>query len=162
MSAATLGTTAAVDAALRRGFSEASVRVAPEARMTDIVAALGAMGVTVELQDGVLVLAQSGTEMHTTKALRNFSQRPEHANFFVQEGAHPSQWSTKKKVEFLSAHTDDEYRALVQSPVLEAGIRVLDPNMAKADYLNLTRAERVRFITEYGDDAVRHILGKAK
>ena len=157
-----LGTSSAIDSAIRRGFSEASVRVAPETRITDIVAALGTMGVTAEIQDGVLVLAQSGTEMHTVKALRNFAARPENTKFFVQEGQHPSQWSTKKKIEFLSTHSDDEYRRLVQSPVLEAGVRTLDPNMSKGDYLNLTRKEKMQFIAEFGSDAVGHVLGKAK
>ena len=161
MSAATFGTTGAIDSALRRGFSEASVRVAPATKISDVVAALGAMGVTVELQDNVLVMAQSGTEMHTVKALRSFAARPEHTKFFVIDGAHPAQWSREKKIEFLSTHTDDEFRALVQTPVLQAGIRTMDSNMSKSDYLQLTRQEKIAFIGEYGPDAVGRIVGKS-
>jgi hypothetical protein len=113
------------------------------------------------VQDGVLVLSQLGTEMHTIKALRTFASKPENAKFFVIDGAHPSQWSTKKKIEYLSDHTDDEFRALVQSPVLEAGIRTLDPNMSAADYKKLTRSEKIAFIAEYGDLAVSRVIGKS-
>lgn len=157
-----LGTTAAIDAALRRGFSEASVRVAPTTKMTDIVAALAAMGIITEIQDGTLVLRQDQTMMHTVLSLRNFAKMPEHAKFFVQDGAHPSTWSMAKKIEYLSEHSDDEYRALVQSPVLEAGIRVLDPNLSKTDYLNLTRQEKVQFVAAYGADAVGRAMSKKK
>jgi hypothetical protein len=157
-----LGTTAQIDSALRRAFSEASVRVAPDARTTDIVAALGTLGITAEVTDGVLVLSQGETSFNTSLALRNFAKRPEHAGFFILDGAHPAQWSNKKKIEYLSTHSDDEFRALVQSPVLEAGVRVLDANMSKSDYQNLTRREKVQFIREYGDGAVGRILGKAK
>jgi hypothetical protein len=120
------------------------------------------MGVTVEIEDGVLVLRQGATEMHTVKALRGFAQRPEHAKFFVIAGQHPSSWSSKQKVEFLASHSDDEYRALIQTAVLDAGVKVLDPNMSRADYQNLTRKEKVQFIREFGDGAVGRILGKAK
>ena len=157
-----LGTSAAIDSALRRGFSEASVRLHPDTRITDVVAALAAMGITTEVQDGCLVLRQDQTMLHTTMSLRNFAKRPEHSKFFVQEGAHPSQWSTQKKVEFLSTHSDDDYRALVQSPVLEAGVRVLDPNMSKSAYKNLTRKEKIAFLAEYGEIAAGRILAKAK
>jgi hypothetical protein len=157
-----LGTTAQIDSALRRGFSEASVRVHPDTKMTDIVAALATMDIVTEIQDDTLVLRQDRTMMHTVLALRNFAKQPEHAAFFVQDGAHPSTWSTAKKIEYLSTHSDDEYRALIQSPVLEAGVRVLDPNMSKADYLNLTRLEKTRFISEYGPDAVSRVMGKKK
>jgi len=46
--------------------------------------------------------------------------------------------------------------------VIEAGIKVLDPNMTLTDYENLTRAERIAFIREYGSDAVGRIHQKSK
>jgi len=153
-----IGIAAGIDSALRRGFSEASVRVAPHTRMTDIVASLEQLGITVTITEGVLLLAQGVTQMNTALALRSFAARPENAKYFVQEGAHPSQWSREKKIEYLSTHTDDEYRALIQSPALEADIRVLDPNMKKADYLNLTRHEKMLFVDTYGPDAVGRVL----
>jgi len=162
MSAATIGVTAGIDSALRRAFSEASVRVAPDTRMTDIIAALTALGITATIEDAVLVLRQGETNFNTSLALRNFAKRPEHAKFFVSEGAHPKAWSDKKKIEYLRTHTDAEYRALLQSPVLEAGVKVLDPNMSRKDYEGLTRAERIAFISEFGSDAVGLIFQKAK
>lgn len=155
---AMIGTTARIDSVLRRAFSEASVRLRPDAKVTDIVEALKLMGIAVEVQDGVLVLQQGATSFNTSLALRNFAKRPEHEKFFVQEGAHPSQWSTERKIEFLRTHSDEEFRNLLQTPVLNAGIRTMDPNMSRKDYSNLTRAEKIMFIREYGADAARHIV----
>ena len=154
-----LGTTSVIDSALRKAFSDASVRVAPTTRMTDIIEALKAMGIGVEVQDGVLVLTQGTTSFNTSLALRNFSIRPEHARFFVLETSDPKTWTTAKKVEYLRTHSADEYAKLCRAPVIEAGIRVLDANMSRHDYENLTRAEKVQFLSEYGDEAARHILG---
>ena len=162
MSTATVGVTSAVDSALRRAFSEASVRLAPETKITDVIAALGTLGIVAEITDGVLVLRQDQTQFNTSLALRNFSKRPEHAKFFVQEGQHPAQWSTKTKIEYINKNGEAAYRKLCQSPVLDAGIKVLDPNMRRADYLQLTRQERMSFISEYGDAAVAKIFQKAK
>jgi hypothetical protein len=160
MSTATLGTSGAIDSALRRAFSEASVRLQPDTKISDIVAALAALGVTASVQDGVLILAQGETTMHTVLALRGFASKPENAKFFVLSGQHPKTWSHKEKVEYLKTHSDDDYRKLVQQPVLEAGVKTLDPNMSKSEYALLTRAERVAFIREFGDGAVSHILGR--
>jgi len=153
--------TAQVDSALRRGFSEASVRLDPETRITDVLASLETLGITATIQDGVLLLAQGQTQMNTSLALRSFSQRPEFAKFFVQEGQHPYQWSKEKKLDYLSKHSAEEYRALVQRPVLEAGLKVLDPNMSRKDYESLTRQERIQFIREYGANAVSNVMAKA-
>jgi hypothetical protein len=155
---ATIGTTAELDRAMRRAFSDASVRLKPDAQITDIVAALTALGINTEIIDGVLCLSQGVTQMNTALALRNFAQRPEHEKFFVQQGAHPSTWSTEKKIEYLKTHSDEEYRTLLQQPVLESGVRVLDPNMSKTAYKNLTRAEKVQFIREFGSDATARIM----
>lgn len=162
MSTATLGVSRSIDGAVRRAFSEASVRVHPDARMTDIIAALTALGVTVEITDGVLVLRQGETQMNTTLALRNFSKRPESEKFFVLAGAHPKTWSHEQKVAYLRTHSESEYRALIQAPVLEAGIRTMDPNMSKSDYMQLTRGEKIQFIREFGDGAVSKIFQKAR
>lgn len=162
MSTATLGTSAQIDSALRIAFSEASVRLQPDTKITDVVAALAALGVTASVQDGVLVLAQGETTMHTVLALRGFASKSENAKFFVLSGAHPKTWSHKQKVEFLATHSDEDYRRLIQQPVLEAGIKTMDANMSKSDYLNLTRAEKVAFLREYGLDAAGRIMSKAK
>lgn len=159
---ATIGISSSVDSALRKGFSEASVRPKPDAQMSALVAALENMGVTVSVEDGLLVLAQGATTMHTGKALRTLATKPEFKDFFVQEGQHPSTWTTEKKIEYLRAHSDTEYGKLCATPVLESGLRTLDPNMSKTDYENLTRAERIQFIREYGSDAVGRIHQKSK
>jgi len=154
---ATISISASVDSALRLAFSQASDRVKPETLMSSVIAALQGLGIKVEITDGVLCLAQGETQMNPMLALRNFSKRPENAEFFVIEGSHPKQWSTEKKIEFLRNHSDEEYRKLVQEPVLEAGIKTMDPNMSRKAYEGLTRFERMTFIREYGDDAVRRI-----
>jgi len=83
MSTATLGVTAGVDSALRRAFSEASVRLQPEARLSELITALEALGIAVEITDGVLVLRQGDTMMHTALALRSLVAKPEFKKFFV-------------------------------------------------------------------------------
>lgn len=157
-----IGTSAAIDSALRRGFSEASVRLQPDTRMTDVIAALGTIGVTVEVQDGVLVLAQGSTMMNTALALRNFAARPEHTKFFVQHNNDPRKWTLKEKAEYLNDHTVDEYQRLCTGPVLDAGIKTLDANMSRADYAQLTRAEKSAFISEFGIAGVESVMGKKK
>jgi hypothetical protein len=157
---ATIAVSASVDSALRRAFSEASVRLQPDCKMTDVIDALKAMGIGVEVQDGVLVLQQGSTSFNTSLALRNFSKRPENVAFFVVDGAHPSQWSKERKIEYLRTHTDEQYRALIQSPVLDAGVKTMDPNMSRADYSNLTRSEKIAFLREFGSDAASRIMQK--
>ncbi len=158
MPSATIAVKANVDTALRKGFSEASVRPRPETQMSAIVGALEGLGITVAIEDGLLVLAQGTTQMHTGKALRTLATKPEFKDFFVQEGSHPSQWSTEKKIEYLKTHSDEEFRALLQAPALESGVRTMDPNMSRKDYANLTRGEKIAFLREFGADAARHIM----
>jgi uncharacterized protein YfaS (alpha-2-macroglobulin family) len=157
---ATIAVSASVDSALRRAFSEASVRLQSDALMSSLIAALEGLGIKVEITDGILCLSQGATQMNTSLALRNFSKRPEHAAFFVIDGAHPSQWSKERKIEYLKAHTDEQYRALIQSPVLDAGVKTMDPNMSRADYSNLTRSEKIAFLREFGSDAASRIMQK--
>lgn len=159
---ATIAVAASVDSALRRAFSEASVRLQPTALMSNVIAALQGMGIEVAIQDNVLVMSQGQTQFNTSLALRNFSKRPENAAFFVLENDHPSTWTPEHKMKFIAENGDDKYRTLWQSPVLEAGIRTMDPNMSKTDYENLTRAERIAFIREYGSAAVGRIHQKSK
>ncbi|MGA9810140.1 MAG: hypothetical protein ACLPH5_04600 [Candidatus Sulfotelmatobacter sp.] len=155
---ATIGTTSGLDSALRRAFSEASVRVAPDTRMTDIVTALGVMGVSIEVQDGVLVLQQGATAFNTSLALRNFSQRPEHAKFFILETLDPKTWTNARKMKYIAEHGQDAWGKLCCAPVIEAGIKVLDVNMSKHDYMGLTRSEKIAFLREFGSDAAARIM----
>ncbi len=158
----TIGAPKTIDSALRRAFSEASIRVHPDTRMTDVLAAFEAMGITTEIQDGVLVLRQDQTSFNTSLALRSFANRPENAKFFVLETSDPKTWTAAKKVEYLRTHTADEFGRLCSQPVIEAGVKVLDVNMSRSDYENLTRKERVAFISEFGADSVSRIFRKAK
>jgi hypothetical protein len=159
MSTATIGITGELDSALRRGFSDAGVRLQPETKTSEIVAALTTLGLTIEIQDGILLLQQGSTQMNTSLALRNFSTRPEHAKFFVLRGDHPSSWSKEDKVKYLRTHSADEYARLCRSQALDPGIKVLDPNMSAKDYRQLTRQERMQFIALYGADAVSRVMG---
>jgi hypothetical protein len=158
MSTATLAISAELDSAFRRAFSEAGVKLQPETKTSDIVSALGNMGVSASIQDDVLLLAQGQTQMNTSLALRSFSTKPENAKFFILETVDPRTWRTAKKIEYIAKHGEQAYRKLVQTPVLEAGVRVLDPNMGRADYQNLTRQEKMEFIRQYGDSAVSRIF----
>ena len=148
------------DSALRRAFSDASVRLQPTTRITDIVAALETLGVTATVEDGLLVLKQGSTEMSTNRALRYFAARPEHSSFFVLTTADPKTWTVGQKTEYLRTHSAEEFGRLCLQPVLDAGIKTLDANMSRADYSKLTRAEKQAFIREYGDEGVSRVFGK--
>lgn len=162
MAEVAIGVEAAVDLALRRAFSEASVRLQPDTLISDLIKALGTLHVRCDIEDGLLILKQDDTELHTHKALRSFSQRPEFQKFFIIETDDPKTWTQERKLKYIREHGDLAYGKLCASPVLEAGIRTLDPNMSKTDYLNLTTKERVLFIRTYGDKAVSAIMRKAK
>lgn len=155
---ATIAVTASVDSALRRAFSEASVRLQPDALMSSLIAALEGLGIKVEITDGILCMSQGQTQMNTALALRNFSKRPEYAQFFVLENDHPKTWTVQRRMKYIAENGDAKYRALWQAPALEAGIKVLDPNMSRADYSNLTRQEKIAFLREYGSDAASRIM----
>jgi len=159
---ATISISSSIDSALRMAFSQASVRVKPETLMSSVIAALQGLGIKVEITDGVLCLAQGETQMNTSLALRNFSKKPEYAAFFVIEGQHPAQWSREKKIEFLRNHSDEEYRKLVQEPVLAPNVSCLDPNMPASQYKLLTRQEKMQFISAFGESAVRRLFERGK
>lgn len=162
MSQATIGVTGAVDTALRRAFSEASVRVKDDTKLSDVLAAMKTLGIECTVEDGLLMLKQGDTELHTHKALRNFSKRPECARFFVLATDDPRTWTMQQRIEFVRLHGADAYGKLLVKPVLDGGIRTLDPNMSRTDYLNLTLKEKTLFLREYGDEAARNIMRKAK
>jgi len=159
---AAIAVSAAVDTALRKGFSEASVRLKPDTKISDIVKALEALGLTVAIQDGTLVMSQGSTTMHTTLALRSLTAKPEFAPFFVLETLDPKTWTNARKMAYVTEHGSDAFGKLCSQPVVEAGIKVLDANMGRADYSNLTRSEKLQFIREYGDAAVQRIFQKEK
>lgn len=155
---ATIAVTASRDSALRRAFSEASVRLQPAALMSSVLAALEGLGIKAEITDGILCLSQGATQMNTALALRNFAKRTEFAAFFVLENDHPKTWTLEHKMRYIAEHGDEKYRTLWQSPVLEAGIRTMDPNMSRLDYANLTRQEKIAFLREFGSDAASRIM----
>jgi len=159
MSTATIGINRELDAALRKAFSDARVRIAPNAKLADIKAALEAMGLTVAVEDGFLVLTQGTTAMHTNIALKNFANRPENAQYFVLETSHPSTWTQQKKIEFLRNHTPDEYAQLLRGPKTP-GIGVLSLDLTRAEYLSLTTQERVAFVREYGPQGVATVMAR--
>src|SRR5579859_3999371 len=115
-----IGTSSGLDSALRRAFSDASVRPQPTTTMTSVIEALGAMGVTAEVQDGVLVLRQDQTTFNTSLALRSFAAKPEHQKLFVIASTDPKTWTLAEKAVYLKTHTPEEYAKLCRAPVLES------------------------------------------
>jgi len=154
--------TAALDSALRRAFSDAGVRVAPSATMTDVVARFNAMGISCEVESGCLVLLQDSRQFNVALACKAFSAKPENASLFITENTDTGEWTQKQKSEFISKHGYEAWHARVTGPQLEAGVRVLDANMEKRDYLSLTRSEKMNFINEFGYGAVTAIMGRKK
>jgi len=108
---ATIAVSASLDSALRKGFSEASVRVRPDTQMSAIVAALENMGLTVAIQDGTLVMSQGSTTMHTTLALRSLTTKPEFKDFFVLETSDPKTWTNERKMAFIRENGQDAWES---------------------------------------------------
>jgi hypothetical protein len=159
MSTATIGMSAALDQAIRQGFSDARVRIAPDAKLADILQALEAMGVQCSVEDGFLVMTQGATPMHTALALKTFASKPENARFFILEGSHPSTWSTSSKTKYIAEHGADAYAKLLHQPK-EAGIGVMSLDLTRAQYLSLTRAEKQAFIAAYGAEGVGRVMAR--
>jgi hypothetical protein len=153
-------TSAALDAALRRAFSEAGVRVAPSATMTDVVSRFNALGISAEVQDGCLVLKQDTREFNVALACKSFAAKPENAALFITEQTSTREWTGKQKSEFIAKYGYNAWENRLNAPQLDPGVKVLDRNMTRKDYLNLTRTERVHFIGAFGAGAVAHIMGK--
>jgi hypothetical protein len=151
---------AALDAALRRAFSDAGVRVAPSATMTEVVSRFNALGISCEVQDGVLVLSQDTRQFNVALACKGFAAKPENAALFVTEQTSTREWNGKQKSAYIAAHGYEAWEAKLNAPQLDPGVKVLDANMSRKDYENLTRSERVRFIDAFGYGAVRVIMGK--
>jgi hypothetical protein len=159
---AILGTTAQLDSALRRGFSEVGARPKPETKMTDVIAGLNSLGVTAEMDAGLLILKQGDTVFNSGLCLRGLAARAEFAHLFVTHADNPHNWTTEMKMQFIREHGADAWARKANGPVLTPTVGVLDQNMSYADYQNLTRQERVAFIREFGDLAVSRIMQKRK
>jgi len=156
---ATIGMSRELDAAIRKGFSDARIRLTPDAKLAEITAALEAMGVQCSVQDGFLVLAQSGTLLHTEMSLKSFAGRPEHARFFILEGSHPSTWSTSRKSKYIAENGLAAYEKLLYQPK-QHGIGVLSMDLTREQYLSLTTAEKTAFIREFGSEGVGRVMGR--
>jgi hypothetical protein len=156
---ATIGMSRELDAAIRKGFSDARVRLAPDVKLGDIVKALEAMGVQCSVQDSFLILSQGSTMLHTELSLKTFATKPENAKFFVLEGSHPSTWSTSTKTKWIAEHSADEYAKLLRQP-REPGIGVLSLDLTRAQYLSLTREEKLDFVRNFGSDGVSRVMAR--
>ena len=153
---------AQLDSALRRGFSEVSARPKPETTMSEVVAALGTLGVTATMDDGLLILKQGDTVFHTGQCLRGFAARPEFMKLFVTENDNTRVWTNEMKMQYIREHGADQWARKANTQALEPAVKVLDRNMSAKDYENLTRKERVAFIAEFGADAVSRIFMRRK
>jgi hypothetical protein len=159
---ATIGTPAELDRILRKSFSDCGIRVAPDTRMTDVLETFRAIGITVAVEDGFLVLSQGSTVFHTAQALKGFATKPENAKFFVLQSGDPKSWTTEQKVAYLKTHSDSDFRRLIQQGPITPNVGAMDANMNRGDYLKLTRPEKMAFIAEFTDSAVAKIMSKSK
>ena len=137
-----------LDRLLRKSFSDAGVRLTPDAQSTEIVSRLNAIGVSVEIESGVLSLkdANDGRQFNTSLALRGLSTKPDTGHLFITDNSNPKDWTVSQRVAFINAHGADAWGRKVNGTTLQPGVRVLDRNMTKKEYLSLTRAERIAFI----------------
>jgi hypothetical protein len=154
--------TGALDSALRRAFSDAGIRLRPEAQTTAIVERFNALGISCEVQDGVLVLSQDNRQFNTSLACKGFAAKPENADLFVTAQSNPKEWNAQEKSAYISKNGYAAFEQLVTGKQLDASVKVLDANMSRKDYENLTRKERCAFIAEYGYSAVSVIMGRKR
>jgi hypothetical protein len=158
----TFGITRELDAALRNGFSQVGARIAAGTQMTTVVSALNALGISCEVEDGILSLKDGTREFNVSQALRSFANKPEHSGLFVNDHCDPKSWSLAQKRDFIAKHGLAAWEKKISTPVARTDVKPLDPNMPYEDYENLSRQERVAFIEAYGDDAVRRIYSRRR
>lgn len=158
MPSTTIGVSATIDRALRCAFSDARLRLAPDAKLTEIIESLKAMGVECAVQDGFFAMMQQGTSLHTSLALRSFAEK--HKQFFILEDSHDARtWSVTRKSEYLRDHSPEEFAQLLRNPQ-QGGVGVLSLDMTRQEYQNLSNAEKRAFVNEFGPGGVAKVMAR--
>ena len=143
-----------LDAAIRSAFAQSGVRLAPEAKTSEIVEQLAEYGVSASVDNGALSLSQNGSIISNGTAVAGFvKQRPEH---FVIDGGQARSLADfrpadttegkKQRVEFIREHGGEKFAQLVNAPNLRPGV-VANREISKADWNNLTTREKSAAIT---------------
>jgi hypothetical protein len=139
------------DSALRNAFAQLGVRVAPEAKTSEMVTQLKEQfQIEACVDAGVLTLRQNGAIISTGTALRAFTEKaPQHfvlAGGLVRSAADlrdaGTPEGTRQRVELIKARGLKGFTDVIAAPQLRPGV-VASREMSKADWMNLTTHEKV-------------------
>lgn len=138
-----------LDTAIRNAFAASGVRIAPEAKTSEIAAKLTEYQMTPTVDGGLLAITQHGAPISVGTALAAFvAKHPE--NFILPGGQVRSladlrpadtDEGRKQRVELIRAKGLDEFNRIVNAPNLRSGV-VANREMNKADWKNLTTREK--------------------
>jgi hypothetical protein len=152
------------DDALRSAFGQLKIRPDNDAfSSTEVVSRLkDNHQIEVSTIEGLLELKQNGQVVSVPTVLRAFATKPENVGLFVSETDDHTKWDTAKKVAFIAEHGDDAYARKVAKGPLKANVDVANIDISKAEYLSMTRDEKVAWIGNHGLEAQARVLGKKK
>jgi hypothetical protein len=155
-----------LDSAIRGAFAAQGVRLAPEAKTSQIAEQLKAFGITSAVDAGVLRLEQHGAVISTGQALKAFTEK--HAEHFVLPGGQVRSAADlrpantpegiRQRTEMIASQGYDKFVSVVAAPHLRPGV-VASREMSKRDWFNLTPAEKSAAI-EQDPDIVGIVMAK--
>ena len=146
-----------LDQQLREGFSNAKLRLAPDSNVSELHAFIEAQGFKVTASEFGLQItrADSGAEVNVATLLNAAARKPECARQFILPGGEIQNLadfqSPEQRAEYIRKFGYSEFEKLVArsaAGALRADV-VLHRDLDAAGYANLTRAERVEFITPF-------------
>jgi hypothetical protein len=139
-----------LDGAIRAAFAASGVRLAPDAKTTEIAEQLqSAHGVSASVDAGVLKLEQNGTVASTGSVLKAFTDQ--HKEHFIVPGGQVRSLADlrpantpegrRQRSEMIASQGLEKFTEVVASPNLRPGV-VPSREMSRADWKNLTTAEK--------------------
>lgn len=156
----------ATDAALRGAFNQLGVRLAPDAKTSEMVDQLEQYQMTCSVDNGMLAISQHGAVVSTGTALRAFVGKfPQH--FILPGGEVRSRdqlapqgtpEGNKQRAELIAKVGYDGFRKIISNETLRPGV-VANREMSRADWKNLTIAEKVAAVSA-DPGIVGHIMSK--
>ncbi len=143
-----------MDTAIRNAFAASGVRIAPEAKTSEIAAKLTEYQMTPSVDGGLLAITQHGAPISVGTALAAFVGK--HPENFILPGSQVrsladlrpanTEEGRKQRVELIKTQGLEAFGKIVTSPNLRPGVTA-NREMSKADWQNLTTREKSAAIT---------------
>jgi hypothetical protein len=154
------------DAALRSAFAQLGVRIAPDAKTSEMIPQLEAFQMTATVDQGVLTISQHGAVISTGTALKAFTgKHPEH---FVLPGGQVRSKAdlqpantpegVRQRTELIREQGYDSFAKIISNASLRPGV-VASREMSRSDWMNLTTSEKTAAVSS-DPGIVAHVMAK--